>query len=118
MKDRDKSVEEVLAASSHFLPSQQIFFNEDSRTGNFTMSVGGTTTAEFGRENAERLGIVNAAEAQKKLKPSAPVVCPVCGNEVTTRAFCPECGTRLFCPGCGSRVGQTRFCPECGTKLD
>lgn len=113
----DKFDEKPIAELAYIKPSQQVFFTEDQKTDTFKITIGGKTTAEFGREDAERLGIRKAAEAQKLQKPPETVICPVCKNKVTTRQFCPECGTRLFCPGCGNRVGQTKFCPECGTGL-
>lgn len=98
--------------------SQQCFFTSDPETGAVEMRVGGKPLIIRDLQSTEILRLQKAAEAQKQTKPSPEtIVCPTCGNKVTTRQFCPECGTRLFCPNCGMRVHKTNYCPECGTKL-
>lgn len=106
------------AARSDFLPSNAVFFNKDPDSDGYTMTVGGEKPRKIDREFAARLGIDKAVERQREMqrKPRT-VVCRACKNNVTTRQFCPECGTRLFCPSCNNAVGDTKFCTECGEKL-
>jgi membrane protease subunit (stomatin/prohibitin family) len=55
-------------------------------------------------------------------EPKLPTIC-VCGFDVGSAKFCPECGTPAVvpkpkCTGCGHEVEvTTKFCPECGTNL-
>ena len=49
-------------------------------------------------------------------------VCPSCGREGNTGAFCGKCGTRKpeetawVCPECGREGNTENFCPKCGTR--
>lgn len=106
--------EPVIAAGGVMHVSQPPAFTMNPETGMLEMRVGGNEPIVIDQDMAERLGLQNIVDDQKKPE---PVDCPVCGNRVTTKQFCPECGTRLFCPGCGKRVNKTNYCPECGTRL-
>ena len=52
----DKFDKNLLAELAYIKPSQQVFFTEGPKADTFRITVGGKTTAEFGREDAERLG--------------------------------------------------------------
>jgi hypothetical protein len=60
---------------------------------------------------------VKPSEEQK-----LPNLC-VCGFDVGSAKFCPECGiptkvAKPKCSGCGHEVEvTTKFCPECGTNM-
>ena len=62
----------------------------------------------------------NAVKPSEESKLSA--LC-VCGFDVGSAKFCPECGipakiAKPKCSGCGHEVEvTTKFCPECGTTL-
>ena len=60
------------------------------------------------------------------VKPSEEKALPklcVCGVEVGSAKFCPECGTpaqiaKPKCPSCSVEIEfTTKFCPECGTGV-
>lgn len=65
----------------------------------------------------EEAGISKCPHCGVELPPGSRF-CNICGREVWPQEHPPDMKEAILCPACGERISPRRFCTQCGARLE